>query len=160
MEVKMHQHSDTPLTPPLFLSLFVCCALAFCSDQYGFFPQTWEDPSYINEQTGYPGDNDPIDVLDIGAKQLRTGEIIPVKILGVLALIDDGETDWKVIAISISDAMAHMLNDIDDVETHLPGTIKAIREYFRGQFPHSPSTVQHPTARVHIVRCCQCLLTR
>ena len=54
-----------------------------------------------------------------------------VKILGVLALIDDGETDWKVIAISISDAMAHMLNDIDDVETHLPGTIKAIREYFR-----------------------------
>ena len=40
---------------------------------YGFFPQTWEDPSYVNEQTGYPGDNDPIDVLDIGAKQLRTG---------------------------------------------------------------------------------------
>ena len=98
---------------------------------YGFFPQTWEDPSYVNEQTGYPGDNDPIDVLDIGAKQLRTGEIVAVKILGVLALIDDGETDWKVIAISISDAMAHMLNDIDDVETHLPGTIKAIREYFR-----------------------------
>ena len=97
---------------------------------YGFFPQTWEDPSYVNEQTGYPGDNDPIDVLDIGAKQLRTGEIAAVKILGVLALIDDGETDWKVIAISISDAMAHMLNDIDDVETHLPGTIKAIREYF------------------------------
>jgi len=97
---------------------------------YGFFPQTWEDPSYINEQTGYPGDNDPIDVLDIGAKQLRTGEIVAVKILGVLALIDDGETDWKVIAICISDAMAHMLNDIDDVETHLPGTIKAIREYF------------------------------
>ena len=113
---------------------------------YGFFPQTWEDPSYVNEQTGYPGDNDPIDVLDIGAKQLRTGEIVAVKILGVLALIDDGETDWKVIAISISDAMAHMLNDIDDVETHLPGTIKAIREYFMfykatsGMLDPKPST--------------------
>ena len=78
-----------------------------------------------------PGDNDPIDVLDIGARQLRTGEIVAVKILGVLALIDDGETDWKVLAICISDAMAHQLNDIDDVETHLPGTINAIREYFR-----------------------------
>ena len=69
-------------------------------------------------------------MLDIGARQLRTGEIVAVKVLGVLALIDDGETDWKVLAICISDAMAHMLNDIDDVETHLPGTIKAIREYF------------------------------
>ena len=98
---------------------------------YGFLPQTWEDPSFIPEATGYPGDNDPIDVLDIGARQLRTGEIVGVKLLGVLALIDDGETDWKVLAICISDAMAGILNDVDDVETHLPGTIKAIREYFR-----------------------------
>ena len=90
-----------------------------------------------------PGDNDPIDVLDIGAKQLRTGEIVAVKILGVLALIDDGETDWKILAISISDAMAHMLNDIDDVETHLPGTIKAIREYMTPHTPHSPHTTPH-----------------
>lgn len=36
-----------------------------------------------------------------------------------------------VIAISISDPMAHLLNDVDDVEQHLPGAIKAIREYFR-----------------------------
>jgi len=36
-----------------------------------------------------------------------------------------------VIAISISDPMAHLLNDVDDVELHLPGAIKAIREYFR-----------------------------
>ena len=127
---------------------------------YGFFPQTWEDPSYINEQTGYPGDNDPIDVLDIGAKQLRTGEIVAVKILGVLALIDDGETDWKVIAICISDAMAHMLNDIDDVETHLPGTIKAIREYFRMYVYHHHTFLSH-TALSYLllsmdtdVRCC------
>jgi hypothetical protein len=37
----------------------------------------------------------------------------------------------KVIVISISDYMAHLLNDVDDVETYLPGCIKAIREYFR-----------------------------
>lgn len=98
---------------------------------YGFIPQTWEDPSYVPDDTGCPGDNDPIDVLDIGAKQLRTGEIAAVKVLGVLALIDDGETDWKIIAISISDPMASYLNDVDDVETHLPGAIKSIREYFR-----------------------------
>lgn len=90
-----------------------------------------EDPLYVPSDTQCPGDNDPLDVLEIGAKQIRTGEIVAVKILGVLALIDDGETDWKVIVIAISDAMAHLINDIDDVETHLPGVIKAIREYFR-----------------------------
>lgn len=98
---------------------------------YGYFPQTWEDPEHSPDDTGYPGDNDPIDCVEIGAAQMRVGGISAVKVLGVLGLIDDGETDWKVIAINISDPMAHLLNDVDDVEVHLPGAIKAIREYFR-----------------------------
>jgi inorganic pyrophosphatase len=98
---------------------------------YGFLPQTWEDPTYSPEDTGCPGDNDPIDCVEIGALQMATGTVCAVKVLGVLALIDDGETDWKVIVISISDPMSHLINDIDDVEVHLPGAIKAVREYFR-----------------------------
>ncbi len=98
---------------------------------YGFFPQTWEDPHYCPPDTKCPGDNDPIDCVEIGAQQIRTGAVVAVKILGVLALIDDGETDWKIIAIAISDPMAHMIDDVDDVEKHLPGAIKAIRDYFR-----------------------------
>jgi inorganic pyrophosphatase len=46
------------------------------------------------------GDNDPIDVLEIGTRQLKAGEIVPVKVLGILALIDDSETDWKVCLCS------------------------------------------------------------
>lgn len=42
------------------------------------------------------GDNDPIDIVDIGTKMWTTGSIVAVKILGVLAMIDSGETDWKV----------------------------------------------------------------
>lgn len=98
---------------------------------YGFFPQTWEDPEVTPEDTGKPGDNDPIDCVEIGATQIRVGGVCAVKVLGLLGLIDDGETDWKIIAIAISDPMAHLLNDVDDVEQHLPGAIKAIREYFR-----------------------------
>ena len=30
-------------------------------------------------------------------RQLETGSIVAVKILGVLALLDDGETDWSVV---------------------------------------------------------------
>jgi len=98
---------------------------------YGAFPRTWEDPKHISEETGFPGDNDPLDVFELGYRQLETGSITPVKVLGILALIDDGETDWKVITISINDPLAKDLNDIDDVHTHLPGAIDALREYLR-----------------------------
>lgn len=98
---------------------------------YGLFPRTWEDPSHIPEDTGFPGDNDPLDALELGSRQLVTGSITPVKILGLLALIDDNETDWKILCINIADPLAQKLNDIDDVEHHLPGAITAIREYLR-----------------------------
>ena len=62
---------------------------------YGAMPQTWEDPDHITEGTGCKGDNDPIDVVEIGTKQWPIGAIVQVKILGVLAMIDSGETDWK-----------------------------------------------------------------
>ena len=39
-----------------------------------------------------------------------------VKPLGVYAMIDDGELDWKVIAISLDDPKAAMVNDVADVE--------------------------------------------
>eukprot|EP00479_Gromia_sphaerica_P006005 TRINITY_DN17147_c0_g1_i1.p1 TRINITY_DN17147_c0_g1~~TRINITY_DN17147_c0_g1_i1.p1 ORF type:complete len:118 (-),score=29.64 TRINITY_DN17147_c0_g1_i1:118-471(-) len=98
---------------------------------YGAFPQTWEDPNHVPDETKYPGDNDPIDVLELGSRQLSVGEVAPVKILGVLALIDSKETDWKIIAININDPLAHELHDVHDVESKLPGAIDAIREYLR-----------------------------
>ena len=33
-----------------------------------------------------------------------------VKVLGILAMIDEGETDWKVIAIDVNDPLAKELN--------------------------------------------------
>ncbi|KAJ1462375.1 inorganic pyrophosphatase [Pelagophyceae sp. CCMP2097] len=98
---------------------------------YGCFPRTWEDPRHVSPDTGYPGDNDPLDVCEIGLRQCKTGEIRPVKVLGVLAMIDDDETDWKIVAIDAEDRWAPELNDVDDVERLIPGTISLIREWFR-----------------------------
>ena len=39
-----------------------------------------------------------------------------VKPLAVLAMIDDGELDWKVIAIKSDDPKASSVNDVEDVE--------------------------------------------
>lgn len=98
---------------------------------YGALPQTWENPSFLDPHTNAKGDNDPIDVCEIGSKVLERGQVVPVKVLGVMALIDDGETDWKLIVIRADDPLANTLNDIDDVETKLPGLLKATHEWFK-----------------------------
>lgn len=98
---------------------------------YGAFPQTWEDPDHLSPDTGAKGDNDPIDVVELGGRSWSTGSIVQVKVLGVLALIDDGETDWKVIAINVEDPLADLVNDVADVEAVLPGAIGALRKWLK-----------------------------
>ncbi|KAG0025658.1 Inorganic pyrophosphatase [Podila clonocystis] len=98
---------------------------------YGALPQTWEDPTVSHPDTNARGDNDPLDVCEIGEAVAHVGEIKQVKVLGVMALIDEGETDWKVIVIDIKDPLAEKLHDIEDVERHFPGLLHATHDWFR-----------------------------
>ncbi|KAJ1659671.1 Inorganic pyrophosphatase [Dispira simplex] len=98
---------------------------------YGALPQTWEDPDATHPETKAKGDNDPVDVIEIGEQLGYRGQVKQVKALGVMALIDEGETDWKIIAIDVNDPLASKLNDIEDVERHMPGLIRATNEWFR-----------------------------
>ncbi|KAK3329010.1 inorganic pyrophosphatase [Apodospora peruviana] len=98
---------------------------------YGAFPQTWEDPNVVHPETKAKGDNDPLDVCEIGELVGYTGQVKQVKVLGVMALLDEEETDWKVIVIDIKDPLAPKLNDVEDVERHLPGLLRATNEWFR-----------------------------
>lgn len=98
---------------------------------YGALPQTWEDPAHRSPDTGCLGDNDPLDAVEIGSKQWATGSVVRVKVLGVIGLIDAGETDWKLIVISSEDAMAPLLNDVADVRVHLPGLLEALTRWLR-----------------------------
>ncbi|CAH0558669.1 unnamed protein product [Brassicogethes aeneus] len=98
---------------------------------YGALPQTWENPEHLDDGTGCKGDNDPIDVLEIGSRVAKRGEVLQVKVLGTIALIDEGETDWKLIAIDINDPIADQVNDVADVEKYFPGLLKASVEWFK-----------------------------
>ncbi|XP_055005901.1 inorganic pyrophosphatase-like [Boleophthalmus pectinirostris] len=98
---------------------------------YGAIPQTWEDPNHKDADTGYYGDNDPIDICDIGEKVCSRGEVIRVKVLGTLALIDEGQTDWKVIVINTEDPQANEFNDIEDVRRLKPGYLEATHDWFK-----------------------------
>jgi len=100
---------------------------------YGCLPQTWEDPNVKGDADvgGAFGDDDPVDVVEIGASSLEMGSFTPVKVLGCLSMIDDGELDWKVIALNAADEHADAINDVGDIEKFYPGTVSGIREWFR-----------------------------
>ena len=56
------------------------------------------------------GDRDPLDIVDISDFIGTTGQVKSVKVLGVIALVDEGETDWKIIGIDIRDPKAALLS--------------------------------------------------
>ena len=61
----------------------------------------------------------------------RRGAVVKVKVLGCFALIDEGETDWKLIVVDVNDPLSEKLNDLKDVERLFPGLLSGTREWFR-----------------------------
>merc|ERR1719313_1965803 len=59
------------------------------------------------------------------------GGVYDVKPLGVLAMIDDGEIDWKLLAVRVDDPKAAACGSLKEVEAAFPGQMDAIREWFR-----------------------------
>lgn len=58
---------------------------------YGYFPSTFSDPKK-------GGDGDALDVLVL-SESVTTGTVIEITPIAVLKLIDDGELDYKIIAV-------------------------------------------------------------
>jgi len=85
----------------------------------------------VHPETKAKGDNDPLDVCEIGELVAKPGEVKQVKVLGVMALLDEEETDWKIMVIDVNDPLAPKLNDVEDIERHLPGLLRATNEWFR-----------------------------
>ena len=101
---------------------------------YGMLPRTFEAPDALDPETGAPGDGDPVDVVEVGgwldaamgetcqsppaaaAGALPVGAVVPVKVLGALALIDSGELDWKVLAVRADHPAAASLFSVSDLE--------------------------------------------
>lgn len=98
---------------------------------YGCLPQTWEDPEHKDASTGMLGDNDPVDVVEVGSRVAEMGAIYPVKVLGILGMIDEGEMDWKTIAIAADDPLAAHINTVADLEREMPGKVKSIVDWFK-----------------------------
>jgi inorganic pyrophosphatase len=91
---------------------------------YGFIPQTL----HSKEQGG---DGDPIDVVLIGPA-LQRGSVQPIKILGAIKFLDDGEDDTKFIGVAADGPFNNDLNDIEDLLLKYYGALEIIRLWFEG----------------------------
>ncbi|KAL3919848.1 MAG: hypothetical protein SGARI_007100, partial [Bacillariaceae sp.] len=96
---------------------------------YGLIPQTWEDPDM--KSMGYGGDNDPIDAIELGSTPLLMGSITPCRVIGELELIDEGETDHKILVIALSDPMADKIHSVEDLERVKPGTLDNLKYWLK-----------------------------
>jgi len=97
---------------------------------YGLAPQTWEDPSLLSPE-GNGGDNDPIDVMELGSVQLKMGSITPCRVIGSLELIDEGETDHKILCISSLDPDFNRIRSISDLESVKPGHLDRLKYWLK-----------------------------
>lgn len=78
---------------------------------YGAIPQTWENPhkKELTDIGSFLGDNDPLDIMDFSYIPHNVGDIYQVKVYGAIALIDQGEMDWKVLGVNAEDPIANQL---------------------------------------------------
>ena len=82
---------------------------------YGFAPQTlWDD-------------GDALDVVVLTTYPLFSGCAVVVRPVAVLNMIDCGESDYKVIAVPVSDPRWDEVQDLFDINSH---TIKELVHFF------------------------------
>ena len=74
---------------------------------YGFIPRTYGD------------DNDPLDVLLICAEDLEPLTLVRAYPIGIIAMVDNGHRDEKIIAIPYNDPNYNMYKSIDELPKHL-----------------------------------------
>jgi inorganic pyrophosphatase len=88
---------------------------------YGMIPGT-----LLSKEKG--GDGDPLDILVLGPPVER-GHVVKCKIIGVLYLVDNGEQDNKLIAVS-GDSPLYGVNSIDELNDDYKGIPQILQLWF------------------------------
>lgn len=82
---------------------------------YGFVPKTlWDD-------------GDALDVLVLTTYPLHPGILVPARPVAILNMIDDGDSDAKVIAVPLKDPRFDQVRDLESINPH---TLKEIEHFF------------------------------
>ena len=99
---------------------------------YGFVPQThWHD-------------GDPLEVVVLTTYPLVPGLLLVARPIAVLDMIDDGESDAKIIAVPVKDPRFKNVKDLSDINPH---TLEEIKHFFETYKQIQKKEVTIPTVR-------------
>ncbi len=82
---------------------------------YGFIPKTYCD------------DKDPLDILVLSQINIVPMCLVSAKVIGVMRMLDNGESDDKIIAVAENDMSVSHINDISELPGHF---LKELRNFF------------------------------
>jgi len=86
---------------------------------YGFIPKT------------YCEDNDPLDILILSQIDLVSMCIVPSTVIGVMRMLDNGQADDKIIAVSSGDPSVNHIKDITELPKHFISELKNFFEDYK-----------------------------
>ena len=72
-------------------------------EEYGFIPETLDE------------DGDPLDVICLNNYPTFPGCSLPIRVIGVLRMVDNGEEDDKLLAVNAGDPRFQNINDLKEV---------------------------------------------
>ena len=82
---------------------------------YGFVPKTlWDD-------------GDALDVIMLTTYPLQPGILVRVRPVAIMHMIDDGDSDDKIIAVPVGDPRWNEIKDLSDINKH---TIKEMEHFY------------------------------
>lgn len=82
---------------------------------YGFIPQT------------YCEDGDPLDILIHSQIEIVPMCLVEARPIGVMRMLDQGESDDKIIAVALNDMSVNHYKDINELPRH---SLKELRSFF------------------------------
>lgn len=100
------------------LDRFLFSSVVYPTD-YGFIPDTDGE------------DGDPLDAMCIVSESTFPGCMIPVKVIGLFKMLDDGEVDDKILCVPMSDPNWTDTETLDDVSDQLKSEISHFFEIYK-----------------------------
>ncbi len=90
---------------------------------YGSIPRT-----ALPKELG--GDGDPLDVLVLG-QSIPRGEVVPIRLIGVMKMLDDGEQDDKLIGVLTNESPFKHVTSLANLQAAFPGVESIIGTWFQ-----------------------------
>jgi len=101
------------------LDRFLFSSVVYPTD-YGFIPDTDGE------------DGDPLDAMCIVSEATFPGCVIPVRVIGLFKMLDDGEVDDKILCVPMKDPNLNHIDSLGDVSEQLKAEISHFFAIYKG----------------------------